>query len=129
MANGLAPALERNEGRFRGFQVIEPETPDESLLTWSQRRSLDLHITTMTAPAKPYWNNTMVGTWVSVVGLILVLVGIIAGGAFYMGAQHQKYEQMNERLKKAEEDAQKAKMLEAAKAGQEVGHDKPKENK
>lgn len=69
------------------------------------------------APTK-YWNTTMVTTWCAVVSLILVLLGIICTGAFTLGVMYNQMNNINERLKVAEDDAAKAKTLEAARQGQ-----------
>lgn len=60
----------------------------------------------------------MVTTWCAVISLIIVLLGFVCTGAFALGVMYSRMETMNERLLKAEEDAEKAKMLEAAKQGQ-----------
>lgn len=119
MAQATATAFDQNGTsvrEFPGINTMAGEGEEPELTIW-QKYLLALHITTMAKPTTPYWNPAMVGTWCTVIALVIVLVSLIAGGAFYLGVQHQKYEEMNQRLQKAEEDARRAAMLEASKSG------------
>lgn len=128
MAQATATAFDQNGTsvrEFPGINTMAGEGEEPELTIW-QKYLLALHITTMAKPTTPYWNPAMVGTWCTVIALVVVLVSLIAGGAFYLGIQHQKYEDVQRRLLKAEEDAATAKTLEATRAGG-AGHEE--ENK
>lgn len=119
MAN--ATAASQAYGPFKPV-IVKAGTTDENVPlprpSWIIRRLHDLGVIIMAElPPRSYWNPTMIGTWVSVIGLIVILVSVIAGGAFYMGAMHQQNIQTEERLRQVEADSRKAKELELLNKG------------
>ena len=121
-----------NISHFPCYQVLT-EMPEESKeLSFWQHRALDLQITTMAPPTKPYWNTTMVTAWVAVIVGMFTILGSI--GALYLytdavaeqrgiekGRQQVEQQQILERLNKAEAEVRRAAQLEAARSGQ-AGH-------
>jgi hypothetical protein len=96
--------------------------------TWSEKRLHELGVIQMAHTPARAWNPTMIGTWATVVLIIIALVAVIAVMAFYAGVQYNRTEELERRLSVAEEASRKAELLEASKAGQ-VGHEEPKKER
>lgn len=123
-----------NVKHFPGLGILDNETDDPAVKHpfWVQR-AVDLQLTTMAAPTKPYWNPTMVSAWCAVVGVLLVLISMVVGLWYFTwqtalaeGIQRGKTEvetqQLKERLAVAEDAARRSELFEASKSGQ-VGHE------
>lgn len=113
MANATAAS---QYGPFKPV-IVKAGTKDESVPlprpSWIIRRLRDLGVIIMAElPPRSYWNPTMIGTWCSVITLVIALITIIAIGGFYVGIQYQQIQTLEERLGKAEQNAEKTKELE-----------------
>lgn len=122
------------------YQQVPIEESKGEELSWWQRRALDLRITTMAPPTKPYWNTTMVTAWVAViVGLVTTLSAVCAlwyftdqsaeKRGYERGLQQAEQQQILERLQKTEEELRRTKELKLVQAGQQAGHPTPEEQK
>lgn len=102
-------------GSWRARESAVPqieEQPIEKPLSRWQRYLINLHLKEMAdEPTKPYWNPQMIGTWCSVVGLIIILVSLIATGAFALGMMWEKNSTMERELQDVKKTAEKARDL------------------
>lgn len=96
--------------------VPQDEKPGPS---WIRRLGMFLGVI-MAAPESPKGWTLNPAT----VTLALTVMGMIAFGGWYVGVQQTKYEQMNDRLQKAEEDQRRRVLFEATKSGA-TGHAEP----
>ena len=71
-----------NVSHFPGYQVYTERLDEPDKLSFWQQRALDLRLTTMAPPTKPYWNTTMVTAWVAVIVGFFTIMGSI--GALYL---------------------------------------------
>lgn len=101
------------------FPIRQPiyatETGDESVEyrpSWITRRLVDAKIITMPTTAPPRFVNwTVVTGLCAVATFILLLLGIICAGAWYMSAQSAQLQQISKQADEAKAAAEEAKKL------------------
>lgn len=115
---------------FPGLEAIAKEKqPEQVPFSWAQRRLMDLGVYVM--PESPQTPGININ-WTTITGIIALCVFIGSlfaftwSVAYNQGAKDRDMQTLQERLTKAEKDAETAARLAAARSGN-AGHEEPKQ--